>query len=107
MKSAFPSQSPLFVIGLLLTACGSSDGGGTPADRLGVAAECSREADCATYNAADGGEVQLQCLSGFKGGYCGIEGCDSTADCPLGAICVTHSDSKNYCFRNCAVYRNL
>lgn len=101
MKTAFSYLSTLFVITLLVPACGSSDGGGTAADRLGVAAECAREADCATFNTADGGQIQLQCLTDFKGGYCGIEGCASTADCPTGAICVHHSDNKNYCFRYC------
>ena len=44
-------------------------------------------------------EVQLECLTQFKGGYCGLEGCQGDVDCPEGSACVTHSDGKNYCFR--------
>jgi hypothetical protein len=85
----------LFVLGgaiLLLCACG--DGGGTPADKLGVAAECAATTDCNT-------DDNLVCLTQFKGGYCGQSGCAKTEDCPTGAVCITHDDQNNYCFRSC------
>ena len=73
------------------TACGD---GGTEADRLGVAAECTATSDC---NTEDG----LVCLSQFKGGYCGKSDCTKTTDCPGGSVCITHDDTVNYCFRTC------
>jgi hypothetical protein len=63
------------------------------ADRLGVGAECSTVDDCS--EAADG------CLTIFKGGYCGVAGCVTNADCPEGSGCVTHDDDVNYCFLVC------
>jgi hypothetical protein len=91
----------LFAAGIL-AGCGDGDGGGTEADRAGVAAECTQTTDCATYSLVDGGPKQLECLPDFKGGYCGIEGCTETAECPGGAICVKHTDNAKYCFRRCA-----
>lgn len=76
-------------------ACG--DGGATEADRLGVGAQCTASAECATVD-----EVELECLTQFNGGYCGLEGCTGDADCPEGSACVTHAeDAQNYCFRLC------
>ena len=79
-----------FVASAALTlACG---GPGTEADEFGVGAECSSGADCFDDQA---------CLSQFKGGYCGIEGCAVDLDCPEGSACVAHDDGNNYCFRIC------
>ena len=79
---------------LLLVAMGcGDDDGGTEADRAGVAAQCSADEDCA--------ETAPNCLAQFKGGYCGIAGCQSDADCPDASACVAHSDGQNYCFRLC------
>lgn len=74
-------------LSLGLTACGEE------ADELGVGAQCSANDDCT--------EDGQQCLTEFKGGYCGVKGCQSDAQCPDGSRCVTHSDSNNYCFRSC------
>lgn len=41
------------------------------------------------------------CLMEFKGGYCGIQGCQADADCPEDAACVTADGVTNYCFRIC------
>ena len=73
-------------------------GCGSDADELGVGAECTGNDQC------DSGddELVLSCLTTFKGGYCGLEGCKANADCPEDSICVTHEDAKNYCFRVCA-----
>ena len=73
---------------LFVFACGGSE-----ADDLGVGAECAANDDCD----ADTDQV---CL-GFKGGYCGIEGCLANADCPEDSACVAHDDGINYCFRIC------
>jgi len=67
---------------------------GVPADQLGIGAECATDDKCKK----DDGQ---KCLTQFKGGYCGAEGCSKDADCPSGALCVTH-EGKNYCFRSCA-----
>ena len=71
----------------LLIACGN------PADRAGIGAACTADVDCK--------EEGQKCLTNFRGGYCGSEGCVKDADCPTGAACVTHTDTKNYCFRVC------
>jgi len=41
------------------------------------------------------------CLTQFKGGYCGLEGCLHDTDCPANSACVTDNGS-NYCFRTCS-----
>jgi len=70
-----------------MTACG------TAADKKGVAAECAADGDCQ--------EQDQKCLTNFKGGYCGKADCKADSDCPSGALCITHTDKKNYCFREC------
>lgn len=84
-------RTTAIAVGLLLASC---SGCGNEADNIGVGAECSTNDDC---NQDDGDQ---QCLSQFKGGYCGLEGCDSDDDCPEAAACVTH-EGANYCFRVC------
>ena len=76
---------------LVLVFSGCSDN----ADELGVGAECAVADDCNQ----DG--IAQQCLQQFKGGYCGVTGCASNADCPTDSACVTHDDGQNYCFRTC------
>jgi hypothetical protein len=44
--------------------------------------------------------VQLTCLTMFKGGYCGLQGCVQDMDCPSGAACVSEGGA-NVCFREC------
>lgn len=73
---------------------------GSDADALGIAATCQENEDCAQVT-IDGEEIQLSCLTEFKDGYCGIEGCLSDADCPADSSCVAHDDGNNYCFREC------
>lgn len=99
-------RATMVALALCLAACGD-DGGTTEADRLGVAAECTETAAC-----AEG----LTCLTDFKGGYCGLQGCtaDLPADpatpcpdgelcCPASAVCVAHGDpAVAYCFRVCS-----
>ncbi|MCA9583203.1 MAG: hypothetical protein KC416_15495 [Myxococcales bacterium] len=78
------------VVGLLVVspvACGD----GTEADILGIGAECSSSSDCMEGQS---------CLS-FKGGYCGVQGCDVDTDCAETSRCVTHDDGQDYCFRVC------
>ena len=78
--------------------CGSSDE--TAADRAGVGAECTVAGECESPSE----DVVLECLTEFKGGYCGLEGCDEDADCPEGSGCVAYAAdglSGNYCFRLC------
>lgn len=85
----------LSLMGLAM-GCGDS-GAETEADRVGVGAECSDAADCESEDEG----VVLECLTQFKGGYCGLEGCEGDVDCPEGSACVTHDDGTNYCFRVC------
>jgi hypothetical protein len=85
----------LFIAALSQQACSDDDDGGlTEAQRHGVGAACTADADCFV------GETKLVCLP-FKGGYCGLEGCQASADCPSGSACVTHDDGNNYCFLLC------
>lgn len=86
----------LSVAALSQQACGSDDNGAglSEAQRHGVGAACTADADCFV------GETHLVCLP-FKGGYCGLEGCQATTDCPPGSACVTHDDGENYCFLLC------
>jgi len=79
-------------------ACGDDDDDGTAAEALGVGASCDSNGDCLNY--PEQGIVQ-ECLTQFKGGYCGLEGCIDNSDCPGGSACVTHDDLKNYCFLIC------
>lgn len=62
------------------------------ANEEGVGAQCTEDAQCA--------EGQ-QCLTAFKGGYCGVSDCASTDDCPDGSTCVAHDNGTNYCFLDC------
>lgn len=80
------------LLALCLFGCGDDDPPGTQADRLGVGAECTSDTQC----------LQGQSCLGFKGGYCGIEGCTAdAASCPSGSACVSHDDGNTYCFRIC------
>lgn len=69
--------------------------GSTEADRIGVGAECTLAAECPADM-----DIELECLTRFKGGYCGLEGCAGDADCPEGSACVTY-EGANLCFRLC------
>ncbi len=80
--------SVLFILGGLVAAPGC----GSDSDSVGIAAQCSNNDDC---------PEELSCLTGFKGGYCGIKDCTADTDCPEDSVCVTHDDSVNYCFRAC------
>lgn len=72
---------------MLVFACGEPE-----ADRLRVGAECDSADDCLE---------EQECLTQFKAGYCGYQGCTSHGDCPEYSSCVVHSDGNNYCFRDC------
>jgi hypothetical protein len=82
--------------GLLVLGCDNQ----VEADKLGVGSECARDTDCPEVK-IDGQDVQLACLTQFEAGYCAIEGCEESADCPEGATCVAHDDGESYCFRQC------
>jgi hypothetical protein len=76
-------------------ACGNDDDDTlTEAQKHGVGAACTKDADCFV------GDTALKCLS-FKGGYCGLEGCTTDLNCPSGSGCVAHEDGNNYCFLIC------
>lgn len=75
-----------------LAGCGE-DEAVSEADRLGVGAQCTEAAECS--------EDADACLTQFKGGYCGVQGCEADADCPSGSACIAHEDGNNYCFLVC------
>lgn len=82
----------------LVLGC-ESDARGTEADEIGVGASCDNDNPCEAPE-EDGGDIELQCLDAFAGGYCGLEDCTENADCPDGSACVNH-EGANYCFRTC------
>ena len=79
------------LLALFAAACGGSE-----ADSLNVGAECINNDSCDNDD-----DFTQTCLTQFKGGYCGLEGCVNDADCPEDSGCVTHTDNVNYCFRTC------
>ncbi len=76
---------------LLGSACSDEN----ESDQMGIASNCTKDTDCQKV-----GDVQLACLTGFKGGYCGLQGCTGDGDCPTGAACIRQG-TVNYCFRVC------
>lgn len=80
---------------IAIAGCGGGSGGGTPADQIGVGAECTADNQCLQTDT-----IVQHCLTEFKGGYCGLKGCTKNADCPFGSLCVTEG-ATNYCFREC------
>ena len=62
--------------------CGEED-----ANEQLIGGECATAEDCDDNN---DDTPALDCITAFKGGYCGREGCASNADCPEKSICVTH-----------------
>lgn len=91
----------IYVICLAVALGCGDDPGGTAADRAGVGAACSASVPCAQVPRGPD-LVQLSCLSGFRGGYCGQADCGADADCPDGSACVLHTDGHDYCFRSCS-----
>ncbi len=82
-----------------ICGCDNDDDSGTEADQEGVGAQCAADDDC--LQPEDDTDLTQECLTQFKGGYCGIENCTSNEDCPEGSACVIHDDGVNYCFRQC------
>lgn len=76
----------------LLLACGCGDDDASEAIRSGVGDACEVTDDC-EHN-------DQECLTEFKGGYCGRADCVADVDCPEGSACVTQ-DGTNYCFLIC------
>jgi hypothetical protein len=83
----------------LLAVASAGCTGGSDADRIGVGAECSTQAPCPDDEDSD--TPELECLTQFDGGYCGLSDCTGNEDCPETSACVAHTDGSNYCFRLC------
>lgn len=79
-------------VALGLSAGGCGDDDGNEALRSGVGDACMSSDDC-MFN-------DQECLTEFKGGYCGRSDCQSDLDCPQGSACVTEQ-GVNYCFLLC------
>ena len=97
-RSTILTPALLWLCAAALVGCGDDDHE-VDADALGIGASCTRDEDCHD-GAPDAGETQ-DCLTQFKGGYCGLTDCMATSDCPDGSACVRHDDGNNYCFRTC------
>lgn len=89
------NTAPIALALTLLCSSGLACSDESESDRAGIASTCVKDADCPEF-----GGFQLVCLSGFKGGYCGLEGCTRDAECPEGAACIAEGGT-NYCFRVC------
>jgi len=102
-----PRLTPLGLASSLLVAltatgaCHVEEPAGNEADMVGVAAQCDVDDDCLFEPDTGGEPFDLQCLTTFKGGYCGVVDCTAHVDCPEGSACVAHDDGVNYCFRLC------
>ncbi len=109
LRSYGRSASPALLVALVsIFGCHADDPPppeGNEADQVGVAAQCQVDADCEYEHVhdtdTDGDPFVLECLTNFKGGYCGVTDCTSHDDCPDGSACVMHDDGANYCFRLC------
>ncbi len=66
------------------------------ADDLGVGAECTAAGDCQSSDS-----FTQECLTEFKGGYCGLTDCATDDDCPPLSACIDHGGGTTYCFRTC------
>ncbi|HEX2879439.1 MAG TPA: hypothetical protein VHO25_07870 [Polyangiaceae bacterium] len=74
-----------------------SSGGGTENRKICVPGDCGVGADCSSDTDCNG----LECISDFRGGYCGRRDCTSNDDCPGDTSCVVAADGHNYCLKNC------
>jgi hypothetical protein len=91
------ARTTMILLGAAVVLVGGlSCSDGSQSDRLGIASECTKDADCPKI---DG--FQLTCLTTFKGGYCGLQGCMQDGDCPMGAACIVEGGGY-YCFRECS-----
>jgi len=84
----------ILISAMFLCAATSACNSDNDADALGIGAECVATEECEET-------TEQECLTDFKGGYCGIKDCVDNADCPDSSACVTHDDGLNYCFRTC------
>ena len=92
MKLWYPMYAIMLVCMGLCCACGEE----TANEQL-IGGECASVADCDDQN---DDTPTLECLQGFKGGYCGRAGCSTDADCPEGSLCAD-LDGTTYCFLVC------
>ena len=79
--------------GLVVVAAVGCGSGQSEAVRRGVGSECNASQMCT--------EMGQVCLTEFKGGYCGVSGCQHDSECQAGSACVTENGT-NYCFLICA-----
>ncbi|MFH1436938.1 MAG: hypothetical protein ABIJ56_14615 [Pseudomonadota bacterium] len=77
-------------------ACDNGGGGSEAGDQL-IGAECTGVENC---DDDDPDTPALECVTGFKGGYCGRAGCTASLECPEGSLCAV-VDGSNYCFLVC------
>jgi hypothetical protein len=75
-----------------------SSGGGSNNRKVCVPGDCDLGATCGEDADCNG---DLECLTGFAGGYCGQSGCEENADCPNGSSCVVRAGG-NVCLKDCA-----
>lgn len=77
--------------------CRSSGGGANnrkicvPGD-CGIGASCARDEDCATG---------YSCSPGYDGGYCGLDDCETSDDCPSDSACILTSAGTT-CAKRCS-----
>lgn len=86
----------LLATAILLTWMLSSCSDDAPkVDQIGIGGQCTLKDDC--NQELD----SLDCITTFKGGYCGRQACANNSECPTGSVCV-NEEGVSYCFRTCA-----
>ncbi len=75
-----------------LQGCGEDD-----ANQQLIGGECGTVEQC---DDKDDDTPALECLTEFKGGYCGRKDCTKNQDCPEGSVCV-QLETETYCFLVC------
>ena len=80
-----------------IASCNDEDNGGSEASDQLIGAECTGPEDC---DDEDPETPELDCITDFKGGYCGRAGCTASEECPEGSLCADMEGSY-YCFLVC------
>jgi hypothetical protein len=75
-----------------------SSGGGSLNRKICVPGVCGVGSACASTEDCD---ADLECLTGYRGGYCTQTGCTANADCPMGSACAVVDGGPNQCLRIC------
>ncbi len=99
-------MASVLVLALAIGPLGCGDDGDSEAEDRGVGEACVSTDECPNVEVSTGGDtaeepLQLECLTEFRGGYCGLRDCTSDDECPEGSLCAMADNGTNYCFLTC------